>query len=428
MTEDEKLKLYQSIQGVRSENPPKKVQKAVFPNLEQLYHQKKLNRTRSARFGFSRPGEGDALQKTHFDVNPVAQAKPTPIRRESIPIDLQRNLGLFKSKEKGNRYRKAAKFLLLIDKESAAQILKQFSEEEVQLLTAEIATIHQIDPNEAKKIMDEFKFIKARQELPQGGMDVARSILVSAFGEEEGRKKLLKAIPFEMREKPFDFLKDLEPIQVNMVLKKESAMVLATVIPFLTPALQKNIFMQLDPHKRVEVTKRIAKCQKLNPDAMKAVETTLKEKVRTQGRVLTEAKDGKAALAGILKYMSIEDENQILSQLEADDEQLYTEVKDKLFTIDMIEGIEDVEFQKILASYSDEDLAVLVKGKTPAIENKILNNVSPNRRQAIEEERSFLGEMKRSDVDEKTKAFVADLRQLAFEGKIYVANPNDKWI
>ncbi len=417
MTDEEKLQIYRQFQsGADSETKPavppeqRTVQKAVFPTIQELYYQREQERKNAIKYGFAKL-EGDEKPK-----------------EEEPPASKPANRAFLKTDE-GNGYRKVAKFLMLINKDDAAQILRQFPEDEIQKITEELSTIRHIDKHEAQYIMDEFKFIKERQKLPEGGIDVARRMLVNTFGEEDGRRRLQKSLPPELQEKPFDFLKDLEPIQVYMVLKKESSLVLATIVPFLPPALAKSFLEQMEKSKKVDIIKRIAKCEKLDLDSMKIVETALKEKVRTQGKIVTEEKDGKEALAGILKYMSLDEEKKILLELEEEDEKLYLGVKEKIWTIDMIVNVDDIEMQKILASYSDSDLAILIKGKSAEIEHKILSNVSATRKSQIEQERIYLGQMRRKDVDEKTASFVAYLRQLELEGKIDLRkNEKEIWI
>lgn len=425
MNENDMINSYMDNQKAA---PERKLKVAIFPSLEKLYATQENARKNAAKYGLTSPHESKSPAELHFDKNVVNDSKSPVLKVESPSRMLQEDLGLIKFQKAGNGYRKVAKFLLLLGKDDAAKILRQFNEEEIVAITAELATIHRVEKAEATQLVEEFNFIKTRQQLPQGGVDVARNILVNAFGEKVGREKLLKSVPEKVEEKPFEFLADIDIAQLMFLLKPESILVIASIIPFLPQDKAVSLFKSLDNVTKVEVAKRISRRNKLDPESMKIVSVTLKEKLRQQGKVVTEEKDGKEALANILKYMDIDAEQAILGELELESVALSAAVKEKLFTIDMITNIDDTDFQKILVSYEDKDLAIILKGKAKEIEHKILSNVSQNRAAIILQEKGFLGVMKRSDVEESTKLFLSNLRRMHLLGQIVLRNPNEEWI
>ncbi len=405
-----------------------KAKKAQFPTLEQLYDEDKKNRKMAAKTALTQPTEDAPPQPLHFDENVVRQKRAPKLRVVSPSRMMSKDSGLLKFKEKGNGYRKAAKFLLLLNKNEAAEILKQFEDDEVEKIIAELSTIKTVDPVEAEHILQEFHFIKARQELPQGGMNAARNILVNAFGEKKGREILQKTVPIDPQHKPFEFLEEVDDEQIYHFLKAESELVLATIIPFLSKAKGSKLLQRLDSQTQVSIARRIAKLQQLDAASMQMVEIALRDKIHREGRNVTESRDGSAALANILKYMDLESEQEILDDLERDSIELSNQVKEKIFTIDMIVNVDDVDLQKVLVDYTDRELAVIIKGKSEEVEHKILNNVSANRAVQIQQERVYLGAVKKDEVDEATKAFLNRLRRLQIAGEIFVKMPGEEWV
>ncbi len=330
------------------------------------------------------------------------------------------------SSQKG--YRKAAKFLLLLGKKEAAKVLGHFSEEEIQIITKEIASIKRITKEESRKILEEFGYLEPKKPYTSnGGIEAAKEMLCNAFGEHKGLSIFNKVLPFG-GEKPFAFLEDLEDEQIIMVLRKESVPVLAVVFSYLDPAKASVVLETLHPDLQKELVSRMAGMKRVAPEALRAIETTLIERIRTQGKVVTEEIDGRSVLASILKNMNLSDEDRILSSLEHEDKELSSEVKEKLFTVDTIIDVRDRDLEKILRDYNDKEIAILLKGRNETIREKILLNVSERRREFIRLEEEALGPILRSDVDKTMKDFLDYLRELEIQGSLLFDREKDEYI
>ncbi len=339
--------------------------------------------------------------------------------------------GFFKEavKETGQQgYRKAAKFLLLLGKKEAARVLSHFSEEEIQIITKEIASIKKISKEESQVLLQEFGYLKPKKPHESGGgIEAAREMLVNAFGEEKGQKVLDKVLPFG-GEKPFAFLEDLENEQLIMVLRKESVSVLAVVCSYLDPAKASVVLETLHPDMQKELITRMAGIRRIAPEAIRAIEATLIERIRTQGKVVTEEIDGQSVLASILKNMNLSDEDRILSSLSQEDSELSSSIREKLFTVDTVLDMRDKDLQKVLRDFSDKEVAVLLKGREMNLREKILSNVSERRKEFIRLEEEALGVMLRSEVDKAMKDFLDYLRECEIQGSILFDREKDQYI
>ncbi|MDR0451739.1 MAG: hypothetical protein LBH15_01690, partial [Treponema sp.] len=61
-----------------------------------------------------------------------------------------------KKKEKESKYRRVAKFLILMGADQAARVLENLNEAQVEALSREIAQIRGITPDEADEVLEEF--------------------------------------------------------------------------------------------------------------------------------------------------------------------------------------------------------------------------------------------------------------------------------
>jgi flagellar motor switch protein FliG len=74
--------------------------------------------------------------------------------------------------------------------------------------------------------------------------------------------------------------------------------------------------------------------------------------------------------------------------------------------------------QKVLRDFDDRELAIVLKGKSPEVEQKIMGNLSSRRQELVAYERQYLGRMKRAEVEEATGDFLRYLREQAERGEI----------
>ena len=352
---------------------------------------------------------------------PIDRGKPV---QESDAPGAEMVQGFIKEKGTGNGVKKAAKFLLLLDKEDAAKVISHMKESEVEELSREIALIKKIDTAEARELLREFGLLRRTPSTFDGGIDAARKILETAFGKEKALAYLKKAAP-GMGRVPFDFLNELEYHQIQLLIKNEPISVVGSILQYLQPKKSSLIIQELPPDQRTDVVKRIAKMEKLAPEVIEKIEEVLRERVRTQGKMVTQEIDGRSILARILRHMNITAEERILEGLSEVHPEVSDEVKEKLFTIDSVLKIEDVDLQEILREFSDEEIAVILKGKSEIVFSKILDNVSERRRAIIRDEMDRLGAMRRVDVDKSTREFLEYLRSLEEQHRLVIRREDE---
>src|SRR5581483_8777403 len=81
--------------------------------------------------------------------------------------------------------RKAAMLLVVLGEQTAAELLPQLSEDDVQKVSREIAKITAISGEQAESILSDFHHISAAGDyVARGGVETARKLLMTAFAPE----------------------------------------------------------------------------------------------------------------------------------------------------------------------------------------------------------------------------------------------------
>jgi flagellar motor switch protein FliG len=324
-----------------------------------------------------------------------------------------------------------AKFLILIGGDEAAGILSKLDIEQVEAISREIASVRGISGEEASAIFGEFRSLLSSNYdfmgANSGGVEAARRLLYAAFGPEKGMEFLNRALP-KTRENPFSFLEEFNGEQIALLLKEESPGTAALILSRLPPALSAETLVAIGSGRKMEIVRRIARLGQTAPEVLEQVAGALKEKARKLGGVNSGDAlevDGRGALAAILKQSDFSFGDRIIQQLDEEDPELSRELKERLNTLEDLLKAEDRPLQEKLRSMANRDLALLLKGKTPELTDKLLSNVSSQRRIEIQEEGRIMGAVPRRDVEDATRAFLAWFRENREEGRILLIDDED---
>ncbi len=315
-------------------------------------------------------------------------------------------------------YRRVAKFLLLIGTDEAAKVIAHLTPEQTERIIPEIASIRHVDKDEAAVILAEFENLLQRAR-ESGGVETAKSILEKAFGEKKAADMMEKAVPFAAG-KPFEYLEDMDSDRLFFLLKDESAPVKALVLSRINPSRAAAVIQRMSAGDKKETVRRLAKLTAVSPDILRRIDEAMREKVQNTNAATAESIDGRSALAEIMRRMEPSAENGILASLAESDPDLGKDLRERLFTIDDVVRCDDRYMQTKLRSMSDQDIAVLIAGKTEEFRAKIFSCISKTRGAAVLEEEALLKPVPRKDSDIVTGRFLSDLRRAWEEGRLIV--------
>lgn len=327
------------------------------------------------------------------------------------------------STEKDSIYRRVAKFLVIVGIDEAAKILPHLTEEQTEKIIPEIASIQKITPEESASILEEFESLveKAREE---GGLETARNILTKAYGSEKAEDMLKKSVKYPDG-KPFDYLSDANAERIKVLIDGESDAVKSLVLSQIEPKKAAKVINLMDVDDKKKIVLRLAKMKPVAPEVLAEIDMSLHEKLLTQNTENSQNMDGRGVLAQILKRMNPSVENSIINTLSEQDPELGEDLRKRLFTEEDVIGSDDKFIQNYLHDMEDRDIAVLIYGKNDAFREKILSNVSKNRRRVILDEESMIHHLTKSDSEKMTSSFYSVLRRAWENGDLRVSGRDE---
>ncbi|MDR2053559.1 MAG: hypothetical protein LBP80_09105, partial [Treponema sp.] len=185
--------------------------------------------------------------------------------------------------EKESKYRRVAKFLILIGTDQAARVLENLDETQIEALSREIAQIRRITADEADEVLEEFHGLledsSACSGPVTGGVEAARRLLYVTFGPDKGEALLRKSVP-DARGAGFDFLEDFTGGQIALLLREEAPATIALVVSRIRPKLAAVVLEDLPPALKAEIVRRLAYIKQTSPDTVNRVASALRRKAR----------------------------------------------------------------------------------------------------------------------------------------------------
>lgn len=318
--------------------------------------------------------------------------------------------------------RKAAVLLVQIGKERSAQVLKSLRESEIEVLTAEIARLQDIEPDVAGAVLVEFQQLAAaRHYYAQGGLSYAEEVLVATLGPDKAREVLhrLKAVLVEM---PFQFLRRVDPQMVLSFLQDEHPQTITLVLAHMDPKQAAAVLSGLDEQVQADIAHRLAVMERTSPDVVKQVESYLQRRLSTVLQPNESAVvGGLQPLVDIINHSDRNTERLILEGLEQRSTELAEEVRARMFMFEDVTQLEDRAVQILLRSVDNKDLAVALKGVKDEVRDKFVSNMSERAGLSLVEDMDVLGPVRVKQVEEAQAAIIRQIRVLEESGDIVIS-------
>ncbi|MBU1652773.1 flagellar motor switch protein FliG, partial [bacterium] len=322
--------------------------------------------------------------------------------------------------------KKAAIFIMALGASAAAPIFRNLSDEEMEMLTSEIAQLPNVNASIIRDIVSEyFAMIKAQEYITSGGIDFAKQLLQEAVGESRAME-IVKSVQMSLQVKGFNILKEVDPNQLMAFLQKEHPQTIALVLTQLNPMQAATVLADLSPPVQVDVMNRLARMERVSPDTIEAVEKVLESRIDFSQD--SHKLGGVAAAAEILNLIGQRFEKHITNGIAKEDPELATEIKNLMFVFEDINNLDDRSIQKVLKEIDNKELAFALKAVSEELKAKLLSNMSKRAADIVMEELKYMGPVRLREVEEAQQKIIEIIRRLEEEGQIVMGSAEDQLI
>ena len=320
---------------------------------------------------------------------------------------------------KMTKQQKLAALMILLGPEVSPYLFKNFPDEEVEQVSSEMSKIELLSWQEQQDILDEFSNVALHAGTSiQGGMPLVRQTLEESVGLFRAADILGRISPVPTASVAMKEIVDMESRQLFNLIKKEQDQTIALVVSYLTREKAAQVITFLGSEKSVNVLERLATLSPTSTDVVeKVVEVILAKAGSAPPRVLSKTGGLKSA-ADVLNALDKNLSKTLLFNLEEQNAELGASIKNKMFTFEDLTSVDSGDLQKVLREIDIRELAVALKTGSDKLKGVLLSCISSRAAESVEEEISFLGPLKLSEIDGAKTRIIEVVRRLESEEEI----------
>jgi len=316
---------------------------------------------------------------------------------------------------------KAALLMLSLDVETATRLMRQLSQEEIELLTIDITNVRGVPSSLVDLVVEEFHhMITAQEYVIQGGIDYAQKLLEDTLGFSRATD-VLEKVKALTHVKGFGMLKKADASQLAGFLAKEHPQTIALIVSNLTPDQAAQVLTEFSDDLRNNVSLRMATLGKVSPSLLAEVEDVVEEIARTEISQSMSSMGGSKSMASVLNKCNSATAKMILEHIEQQDPQLSGEIKRLMFLFEDLLYVDDRGIQRILREVDKRELALALKVVDDKLKEKVLRNMSERARDLLREELQYMGPVRLKEVESAQTRIVEIVKQLEDQGEIVIA-------
>jgi flagellar motor switch protein FliG len=317
---------------------------------------------------------------------------------------------------------KAAILLVVLGDQASSNIVKHLSEDEVEIVSREVARLKKVTPEDAEAVLEEFyQLTSAREYFARGGVDYAKSMLVKAFGPDASKRlidRLIAGLGEDMA--TFDALQKADPEQLAKFLHNEHPQTVALVLAHLNPSQAASLLSALPREVRGDIALRVASLDEISPEVISKIAVVIGQKLNSLGGFSRESYGGVRAVAEMFNRLDSVTSKDILTAIEEQDVALVETIRHLMFVFDDLLLLDETSLKEVLAKVDRKVLTMALKGTADQLKNHFLKNMSTRGADLIREEMESMGPVKIKDVEAAQQMMISVVRQLENEGVLSV--------
>lgn len=324
--------------------------------------------------------------------------------------------------------RRSAILLLSLDEDSAAEVFKFLSNQDVQAVGMEMARLSQVSHEEMRQVLEEFMDeTEQYAAINIQSSEHIRAVLTKALGSERAASLIDDILETSNSGTGIDKLNLMEASTVAEMIRDEHPQIIATILVHLDRHQAADVLELFDERLRNDIILRIATFSGVQPIALHELTEVLGGML--DGQNLKRSKMGGVRTAAeILNLMNSTFEEVAIQTVRAHSEDLAQKILDEMFLFENLLELDDRSIQLILNQVESNSLVIALKGAPPALLDKFLANMSSRAAQLLREDMEARGPIRISQVEAEQKTILQLVRRLADSGEIVLGGGDDAYV
>ena len=319
-----------------------------------------------------------------------------------------------------NASQKLAAFLVIMGEDAAADIVKNFHDNERVLVCAEMANLPLLDSQQQGEVLQEFTemAVEARSGI-SGSVDFTRSVLEKSVGLFKAAEIIGRGGTAGTSVASMQQIIDLDSTSITNLLKEEDAQTIALVLSYLSAAKGSEVLMGLPERQREIVVEKLATLESTPIEVVETLGDVLSSKVGERVSRALNQTGGEKSAAAVLNAMSKDDRKKLLDNIDERQPDLVRSIRMKMFTFDDLQTLDVKTMQKIMREVDAGQLAIALKAATTTLRDAMLGALSKRAAENVNDEIEGLPDnLSMRAIESAQNGIIDVVRQLETEGEI----------
>ena len=314
---------------------------------------------------------------------------------------------------------KLAAFLIVMGEDAAADIIKNFDDNERELVCAEMANLPVLDAAMQGSVLQEFTGMAVEaQSGISGSVDFTRAVLEKSVGlfkaaEIIGRVGTARTSVATMQQ-----IIDLDSMSICNLLNEEDPQTIALVVSYLPALKGSEVLMSMPDRVREMVVEKLATLESTPIEVVETLGEVLSAKVGERVSRALNQTGGEKSAAAVLNAMNKEERKKLLDNMDERAPDLVRSIRMKMFTFDDLQTLDLKTIQKIMREVDASKLAVALSAATDTLKEAMLGSLSKRAAENVREEIDNMGKISLREVETNQNSIIDVVRQLETEGEI----------
>jgi flagellar motor switch protein FliG len=226
----------------------------------------------------------------------------------------------------------------------------------------------------------------------------------------------------------FDFLVEMDAVQIMELVRTESVTVKAIVITQCDPQKRSALFGHLDEETRMTLLTELSRIDYLPRDFIFNVSAALKRKRRENPRLNTEALPGSEVLINLLERTAPHLQKAVIRKLEISSPESVRTIKSKLVCIEALRHLRDHNLLEVILSLKHDELLIFLRGTPGEARRAILDKCPKDLTSELEEQLANLAAPNRDVYQSLERKIMNRMKIMANDGQINLVETNERML
>ena len=323
---------------------------------------------------------------------------------------------------------KVAILLSTLDADTAANLIKEFDDEQIAAISGEMTSFDRIDNELVEEVLNDLsKELKLSKKGVKYDNNSFKKLLAKAVGTQKSEEILTSVEEGTLFPMPFFPLKDASEEELLRILVGEHPQTIALVLSYVDSQRAAKVLVQFPAELQADIIMRIATMEPPLVKLLYQVNEIVLSKVKNDDRrQKTPAKKKYKLASEIIGGMEGPADKNVVDMISHKNPELADEIKKLLFTFEDVIYVQDDAFRKVLTEVDNGVIALALKTANEEIEKKFFSNMSKRVGDSVREERELLGPRLLSEVEAAQQQVVDAIKRLEAKGESIIKKKGAK--